>query len=306
MAQTYPPPAPSLADDALTINRFLKEPTAVARRLRTIGEQRLIGDILLPQRFTTESGSVQFETGESIYSEKAPEPVAPGSEYPLTPVGNGDVQMASTVKWGRDAEITDESISRRKANPVETALLKLANHQAKTIDSVALAAVASAVTQASAASASWVSGTPNILRDVLKAVANIRSLNEGFEPDVVVVDDLMLAHIMSDEKIAPLLPRESKDSPIFTGNMTVIAGLRFVATPNLPTAGVALVADTKQLGGMADENLASPGYVAAGNFGQVKTMREDKSDMWRVRCRRTTVPIVLEPKAAWKITGVAA
>ena len=303
---TYPPPNPTFTGDTISISRFLKDPASVARRLRTIGEQRLIGDILLPQRFITESGSVQFETGETIYTERAPEPVTPGSEYPLTAVGNGEIQMASTVKWGRDAEITDEAISRRKINPVESALVKLANQQAKTIDSVALAAVASSVTQSTPASASWNTPTTNILRDVLMAVANIRALNEGFEPNLVVVDDVMLANIMAHPMVTPLLPRETSSSPVFTGNMAVIGGLRFVATPNLPTAGVALVVDNTQLGGMADENLGGPGYVSAGNFGQVKTMREDKNDMWRVRCRRTTVPIVLEPKAAWKITGVAA
>ena len=88
--------------------------------------------------------------------------------------------------------------------------------------------------------------------------------------------------------------------------MTQIAGLTFVATPNLPTAGVALIADTAALGGMADENIGGPGYVSAGAFGQVKTIREDKNDKWRIRARRITVPIVLEPKAAWKITGVSA
>ena len=155
MPATYPPPAPTLAGDLITISRFLNEPTLVARRLREIGEQRLIGDMLLSQRFTTEYGSVQFETDESIYSDKAPVPVAPGGEDPLTTVGQGTAQMANTVKWGRDTEITDESISRQKINPVERSFVKLVNNQVKTIDSVALAAVASAVTQTSAASASW-------------------------------------------------------------------------------------------------------------------------------------------------------
>ncbi|QMU22509.1 hypothetical protein [Gordonia rubripertincta] len=306
MPYTYPPAQPTLSGDNITIHRLLKDPALVARRLRTIAENRFISDVLLSARLTTDSGSVLYETGESIYTDRAPEAVAPGSEYPLTPVGDGDAQMAKTVKWGRDVEITDESISRRKMDPVEKAFLKLVNHNVKTIDGVALAAIASQVTQSTAASASWATGTPNILRDVLRAKANILSLNEGFDPDVLVVDDLTYANIMSDEKFAAFAARENQSNPVFTGEFPVIGGLRVLPTPNLPVVGQAFIADTKQLGGMADENLAGPGYSGAVAGIQVKTIRKEETDAYRLRARRVTVPIVLEPKAAWKITGVAA
>ncbi|MBR7191719.1 hypothetical protein [Gordonia sp. SCSIO 19800] len=303
----YPPAAPTLSGDALTIDRFLKDPTLVARRLRTLAEQRFIADVLLSARLTTDSGSILYETGESIYSDRAPEAVAPGSEYPLTTVGTGDAQLAKTVKWGRDAEITDEAISRQRIDPVNRALTKLVNNTVKTIDSVALAAIASTVTQSTAALSSWASGTPNIFRDIARAKAKIRALNEGFEPDTVVVDDVTFANIISDPAFALLLPRESRDTPVFTGNFPIIDGMRILPSPNLPITGRALIADTVQLGGMADENLGGPGYVSAEGVGiQAKTIRKDDEDKWRVRARRVTVPIVLEPKAAWWITGVDA
>lgn len=37
---------------------------------------------------------------------------------------------------------------------------------------------------------------------------------------------------------------------------------------------------------------------------QVKTMREDKNDRWRIRARRVTTPIIIEPKAIVQIEGV--
>jgi hypothetical protein len=46
MAYTYPPAAPSLSGDTETISRFLHNPTLVARRLRTLLEQRYIADTL--------------------------------------------------------------------------------------------------------------------------------------------------------------------------------------------------------------------------------------------------------------------
>jgi hypothetical protein len=308
MPITYPAPPPTLSGDVLSINRFLKDPTLVQRRLRTLAEQRFIADTLLTARITTDSGAVQYEQGESIYSDSAPEAIAPGGEYPLTSIGTGPAQIAKTTKWGRDAEITDESISRQKIDPVNRAFTKLINQMVKTIDSLALAAIASQVTQTTAAAASWAGtgSTPVILRDILRAVANIRALNQGFEADTVVIDDLTWANVMSDEKLAALFARESKDTPVYTGTLSALGGLRFLPTPNLPSAGTALVLDSSALGGMADEPLAGPGYSGAAAGVQAKTIRDDENDRWRIRTRRVTVPIVLEPSAAWKITGVSA
>jgi hypothetical protein len=50
MPYTYPPAAPTLSGDVETISRFLNSPTLVARRLRTLAEQRYIADTLLSGR----------------------------------------------------------------------------------------------------------------------------------------------------------------------------------------------------------------------------------------------------------------
>lgn len=307
MTYTYPPAQPTLSGDVLSINRFLNNPTLIARRLRTLAEQRFISDVLLSQRFLTQSGSVVYETGESIYSDAAPSEVTPGSEYPLTTVSTGTASIAKTVKWGSDVEISDESISRQQMNPVDRALTKLVNQMVKTVDGVAMSAISSAVTQNTNAIASWASDSgTNILRDIARAKANIIALNQGYDPDTVVVDDVTYANLISDSKFSLLLPRESTSSPVYTGEFPVVAGMRILPTPN-GLSGKAIVLDSKALGGMADEDLGGPGYVSAGGVGvQAKTIRQDEIDGWRLRCRRITVPIILEPAAAWKINNVAA
>lgn len=313
MPFTYPPAAPTLSGDVLSINRFLSNPTLVARRLRTLAEQRFISDALLTQRIQAQGGSVLYETGETIYSDSAPSGVTPGAEYPLTTVSHGTASLAKTTKWGSDVEITDEAISRQLINPVDRAFEKLVNHMVKTVDSVAMSAVNSAVTQNTGAIASW-AGTgsaPQILRDIARAKANIDKLNQGYAPDTLIVDDVTYANFLSDSGIATLLPRETSATPVQTGSWLVVAGLRVLVSPYVQggntTGAIALVVDSRALGGMADENLSGPGYVSANGVGvQAKTIRQDENDSWRLRCRRITVPIVLEPAAAWKITGVAA
>lgn len=313
MAYTYPPSAPTLSGDTVTISRFLQNPTLIARRLRTILEQRYIADALLTGRFKAAGGAVLYETGETIFTDDNPQAVAPGSEYPLTNVSSGTASLAKTVKWGQDAVVTDESIARRQMDPVTRAMLKLANQNVKYVDSVALSAIASAVTAtAGVANGAWstfATTAQAVMNDVAQAKAQIVALNQGYDPDTVVLDDLSWASAMSKFIAAGLLPRESNNgNPLLTGDFPEILGMRWLATPNIPTSGVAIVLDSTQLGGMADEDLGGPGYVSAAGPNtapvQVKTIRDDEDDKWRLRARRVTVPVVLEPASARKITGI--
>ena len=308
MPYIYPPAAPTISGDNITISRFLNNPTLVARRLRTLLEQRYIADALLTGRFNVEGGAVQYETGETIFAADNPRAVAPGAEYPLTGLATGAASIAKTRKWGEDAIVTDEAIKRQNFAPVQRGLMKLANTNVKFIDGIALSAISSAVTQTTAAAAAWTGATAaQIFKDVALAKANIVALNNGYDPDTVVVSDLAWANALSAFVAAGYFSRENADvNPALTGNFEVINGLRWLVTPNLPTAATALVLDSTVLGGMADEKLGGPGYASVpGDFGvEVKTIRKEDTDAWRLRARRVTVPIILEPGAAWKITGL--
>lgn len=307
MAYTYPPAGPTISGDTVSISRFLNNPTLIARRLRTILEQRFIADSLLTGRFVVSGGAVQYETGESLFTADDPRAVAPGSEYPITSAPTGAASIAKTVKWGQDTFVTDESIARQQMQPVNRALSKLGNQNVKYVDSVALSAISSAVTQTTAAAAVWTTATAaQIFKDVALAKANIVALNQGYDPNVVVVSDLAWANALSAFVAAGLLPREQAN-PVATGEFPEIGGLRWLVTPNLPTANTALVLDTNVLGGMADENLGGEGYASAEGVGvEVKSIRDEENDQYRLRARRVTVPIVLEPAAAWKLTGLGA
>lgn len=309
MSYTYPPAAPTLSGSVVSINAFLNNPNLVARRLRTVLEQRYIADALLTGRFQVEGGAILYETGETIFSDADPRAVSPGGEYPLTSLSGGTPSLGKVVKWGQDTLITDEAIKRQKIQPVNKGLLKLANQNVKYVDSVALAAIASAVTATAAAAADWSTATAEqILTDVTLAKANIVALNQGYDPDTVVIDDINWAYAMARFAAAGYFPRESSDTPVLTGAFPTIAGMRWLATPNVPTANVAMVLDSQQLGGMADEDLGGPGYVSAEGPNtapvQVKVIRDDDNDQYKLRARRVTVPVVLEPAAARKITGI--
>lgn len=314
MGSTYPYAAPSISGDVVSINRFLKDPLWIARALRPIESERFVSDKIFRGQSYTESGTVGYEQDESIFADRAPRAVAPGQEYPLTGTSTGPASLANAVKWGQDAEFTDEKIASDKYDHVRRGLRKLVNSSVQKIDGIALSAMSSAVTQNTAAAATWISGTPNILRDIVKANAQILKLKQGYMPDTIFVDLDVFAAVTSDEKIQALLARELPgvaNSPILRGLdspfVKRIGGFNWVTSPVAPITGVATILDSQVFGQFVDWRLGGPGYVRAED-GQteVKTIRDDDNDRYRVRARRVTVPVVLEPKAAWNITGVAA
>lgn len=302
MPYTYPPAPVSLSGDVESINRFLQTPTLIARRLRTILEQRFIGDTLLTSRSPAQGGSIIYEQNESIYTDRAVESVSAGGEYPVTGIPTGPAQVAKTVKWGQDSFVTDEAIARLLMSPVERALLKLANTLVKQVDSVCLSLIASAVTQTQAAAAAWTTSPAGLFLDVQLAKAKITTLNQGYSPDTLVVDDTTYAYLTSNPAIIASAKREDGTNPIYNGEFPIIGGLRVLPTPNLPATG-AWVLDSSMLGGIANEALGG-GYQQAGNGIETKSIRDDENDQFRLRARRVFVPYVMEPNAAVKITGI--
>lgn len=304
MAITYPPANPSLSGDVLTISRFLNSPTAVSRRLRTLAENRFIADALLSGR--TEGSAIVYETDESIYSSDAPEVVAPGAQYPRTLAPTGTASLASPVKWGQEIPITDEEVGRFRGQAVERNLQKIVNYLVYTVDTTALAVIAALVTNTLAATAAWTAATANPLLDLLRCKAVIRAQNKGYDPNVVACDDFAFAYIMGNLNILATMARENGQTVSMTGDLPVIAGLTIMPTPNLPTAGTAIVLDSTALGGLGFENIPSPEYQGNPADGVETLTRRNPlgNDEWLVRGRRPVVPYVQEPGAACKLTGM--
>ena len=325
-------PSGNLANqDVYSISRYLNDPTMVLRALRTIADQIFVGNKVLTGQFFTDDGSVIYEQIESIFAQGTPQAVQPGAEYPLTPIPTGPAQIATVVKWGLDTIITDESIARQNFDVLSRAFIKLVNSMVAQIDSTVMSAVTNSITQTQAAPEPWDgSGTKpaNILRDVLLAEEKMRALKQGYNANVVLCDLNTYATAISDTNLAAMWPRENfgngvNDMPVFeginTGLSVKLAGKTWLATPNLPASALVsgkyvAVLDTTVFGAMVDERLPAPGYVGSQSDGaanddgrsmiQVKTMREDDVDRWRIRARRTTTPIIIEPLAAVQITGV--
>lgn len=310
MPHIYPPAAPTIAGDVISISRFLNSPPAVARRLRTLAENRFIADALLTGRYEVAGGSLLYEQTESMFTNRPPEIVNPGAEYPRSAAAPGVAAMASVNKWGQDVPVTDEHIGRYGRRAVDVALTKIINYLVKQVDTLALAAINAAVTLNAAAigGGGWSGASADPLLDLMLGQAAIIGQDQGYDPDTVVMSDVAYARLVSNQKIIAGLSRENDNSITRTGDVLTIAGLRILPTNNLPggAATSVFILDSSMLGGLAYERIPSPEYQGDPANGVESWSRRDPSanDQWIVRGRRSVVPVIQEPGAAYKITSV--
>lgn len=304
---TYPAPAPTLSGNLLTVHRMLTNPAYLRRRLRDFNDMRFVADQVLTQRLRAEGGAVLYEQSEAFVTDRPVRGVSAGSEYPIANLPQGTAALSAVTKWGQKVELTFEKVSRSRypGQEVSKAVRTVLNTVVVQVDSVAWAAIASAVTAVHTLGTTWISATPTILRDILQAKAKITNLKLGFVPDTILMRDDVAAYVMSDDKVTNALRRETRDSPIYSGEMDVIADLAVLRSPSAPTDPY--IFDSTEVGGMADEQVDAPGYTPAEMQIQVKAWIDNDIDGWWLQGRRLTVPAVREPGAAIRIAnhGVA-
>jgi len=307
MPGSYPAAPPTLSGDTVSISRFLQSPAALQRRLRNFRDLRFVADQILTGRFRSQGGAVLYEMSEPFVSDRTVEAVGAGSEYPYANMPTGTAAIAAIAKWGQKVLLTDEEIARNAyaGSAVDRTLQKVINSIIKQVDTVAMSAVSSAITGSTAAGVLWETvATAKPLTDILLAKSQIQQLNLGYTPDTLLVSDKAYVYLMVNDAVAQLRQRETTANPVYSGMMESVAGLTVLVTPNLPAGTVAYVLDSTQLGGMADEMDGAPGYAVADLAVQIKSIRKDTADAWDLQGRRKTVPLVQEPGAGWKITGV--
>lgn len=306
MPNTFPPTAPTLSGDVLTINRFLANPAAVQREVRTLADQQFIADKLLLGRVQVQGGAVTYEVSESIYSDRDPSPVAPGAEYEGALTPQATAALATVKKYGQDLKITDEALARQPGTAANRVLQKSVNKTVAFIDTLSLAAVAAAVTQTQAAAAPWSNASADPFLDVMLADAQVQDLAEGYMPDAVFLTNTLYARLVANQKVIGGLRRESSNTVTESGDVTRLAGKELFAVPaaRMPAGVSVLLVDRQQLGSLAYENLASPEYQGSADGIQSWIRRDPKgNDSWLLRTRRIAVPIVQEPNSSVKITG---
>lgn len=306
MPGAYPASPATLSNNLITIDRLLKNPAYVTRRLRGIPDLRFISDQILTRRISANGGAALAETSEPITNSRAIESIAAGSEYPRDSPADGTAMLVQVSKWGEATPLTDEKIKRSvyAGDEVNRSLRKAANTIISKIDKLVTSAMGSLVTNTSAAATTWDQSSALLYRDVEKAAAKVVDLNMGYNPNTILMSTTKYAMLVTDPAIAALRRREDSANPVYGGSIEYIGKYRIVYTSvgNLPRDSV-WVFDDQELGGLASEDQVDPGYATMDNGLQFKVIRVDARDAWDIMARRITAPLVTEPGSAIEITG---
>ena len=304
MPNVYAPPAPTVSGDNLTVNRLVNQPVLIQRTLRTLTQMRLVGDKILTGKVDlTGTGAVNYEVSEAIMATSLAERIDDLMEYPNSAEPSAVSQMAAAENWGLATMISDKLVARNRIDIVNRKLIKLSNRIAFGFDSLILSAVASAVTQTSAAATAWSNtATADPFADITLAASVADSLNQGYEVDTVLATPTKWARLIADAKVLERAPREGGDTLLLTGRLARIAGLNVWKTTNMPAGVEVMVLDSRQLGSIGWEDQGG-GYMGAADGVQSKRIRLEENDGWKIQGRRVGVPIVQEPGAAVKITN---
>lgn len=301
---TYPNVQRDRALTAAEVHQFLASPGLVARKLQEITDLSFVSDYLLRGTSdATGTGAVVVEEDESLFADAASEEITPGGEYPLAAVAEAAASLVALRKRGVDTELTDERIARSPRDELARKLQRLANTIIRDFDAYTSGIVASKVTQTHTGAA-WSSGSV-IIDDTLMAAAKIEELELGYTPNTVVLKPTHYAKVSSLLIAANVLPREA-GNPLLSGARSFeYMGLTWVKSMYSPFTDP-FVVDAENLGGIASENIGSPGYASTERGVEVKTWRpsgRDDNDSWLLRARRVAVPYVTAPKAGIRITG---
>ena len=283
---------------------FIKSPTLLARRMSEIlAAQEFIGYSLLTGRYRVEGGAIAVPKNEVIRADRPAESVNAGAEYKLTPISSEDYDLYQSAKDGLATEVADELIGRNKNQPIEEALQVLKVELLVRANAVALAAITSKVTATIAAGAAWTSGK-QIVKDVLRAKAQVRALKLGFDLDTVVLTEAQYAAVMPE--VFDMLPND--DPSVISGSFPNVLGLTWLATADANFSNPLLV-DRNRLGGIAREDIPSPVYARVPAVNGVDTgveiasIRVPNADKTRLQARNAHVPVIVNPAAGVSVTG---
>ena len=282
---------------------FLKSPTMVAKRFSEIlNAQEFIGLSLLTGNYGMEGGVIAVPKNEVIRTDRAAETVTAGAEYKMTPLNKEQYDLYMAAKRGIATEVTDEEVGRSKMTPVEDALQLLKNELTFDANSLALAAITSKVTNTIAASANWTTGKI-IIKDVLRAKAQVRALKLGFNIDTVVLPEDDYAAVI------PELLDYLERGQIAGSGFPNILDIDWLSTADANFTNPLLV-DRQRLGGIGREDIPSPEYrkvpdARGVNIGiEIASVRNVAlGDKTRLQARFPHVPLVVNPGAGVFITG---
>lgn len=293
---TYPPAPPTIdGQGRITVEQFLKTPTRVQRVIADLTKERFLAERIFGSG-SADGGSVVYDQlagQDNLYTERDVQAITPGSEFPLTDVGELAPKVAAVTKWGGAGIITYEESRRDARDVLNRKLIRLRNTIVRKVDTVAIAALDAAPIGGTTGT-DWSNPTTgDPIGDVAKATNHIDNLDLGYVADSVLINPTQELEMFLNEDIRAALPRETvAANPIASGRLGQFMGLTWYASNRVP-AGSAYVLASGTVGSLHDE---LPLYS--------RVVDQPERERYLIQAARVTVPVVTDPLGVYKLTGL--
>lgn len=293
MPSPYPPGAPTVNGNLITVDAFLNNPARVQRSIEALTNERYIADVLFSRGPAATGGAVIYDQvlASQLYLERDVQEIEPGSEFPILNSGEVSPLVAVARKYGGEVYLTDEQVRRNNRALLARETTRLRNTIVRKVDTVAMAVLRAAPTRTFAASGDWSAAATDIIADLVDAAALVDEADMGYNVDTWFINPAQEADLLKDKDIREALPREAATVPIATGRLGRLLGSDFVVT-NRVLPGEVIGASRGTAGSISDE---IPVYA--------KTIADERREVTFIHGARLTVPYVTDPKAVVRITG---
>ncbi len=297
MTTPYPPAAPTISGDTLSLSVFLNNPARVQRVIQDLSAQRFIADRIFSGGPPADGGAVVYDqvTANDLFTARDVQEIQPNSEFPILNETEPNPLVALVKKWGGAATLSYEAVRRDRRDILRRNLIKLRNTIVRKVDTVALATLAAAPTQTQSASADWGTASTDIIGDIEIAKNKLDALDMGYVADTVLVNPAEALGVRINTGIRSSYPRENLNQNLLTGeamDLRGVLGLTWFVS-NRVTAGAPWVLDSTQLGSISDE--------IPGPYSRV--LDQPERERWLIQAARVPTMYVTDPKAAVAITG---
>lgn len=294
--QMYPPMAPSIANGAITIDLFLRQPSRVQRVMADLTSQRFVADRLYSQG-DAQGGAVVYDrvSEQDLFTDRDIEEIAPGAEFPNVGGTDPEPLVAKVAKRGGQVQISYEAVRRNNRDVLQRNLTKLRNTIVKKHDAIAVSTLLadSGVLSGNAAKV-WTDATSDPFGDLAEVISVIEQQDLGYMATMALINPQERVSLLKHKGIRDSLPRENVSvNPILSGQLAGLAGIQNWVVSNRVPAGKVIIANEGIVGSMRDE---MPLYT--------RVINKEETETWLIQAARVSVPVITDPKAAFVLSGV--
>lgn len=287
---------PQVSPKDVNLKALVSNPTRIQRRLETINKNKYIVDYLFTQSNVNGGAIIYDRQEQDLYLDRDAEAIDDGAEFPKLTSEETEPQMDVVRRYGGEVDLTYASIRRNDTAAYRRKVQQLANTVLRKANRVAVAAVERDThIPTHALGTGWDQAAGDPLGDLADVISMIDDAERGYTANTVLINPKDAVLLRKRKDIREALPREDRQlNPVLSRDLSGLMDLEWIKTPFVPQ-GSAWVTDRDTLGSFADEE----GGLRADTY------EEKNRHVHVLQAWRTFVPVVTDPYAAVKITGLS-